>query len=46
MEAADTESLPGSELSQDEWVEIVKYQKQQYEEDRRKEAAMGARKKQ
>ena len=41
----DTESLP-SELSQDEWVEIVKYQKEQYEEDKRREAAMGLQKKQ
>jgi hypothetical protein len=39
-EAVDTESLP-SDLSQDEWVEIVKYQKEQYEEDKRREAAMG-----
>ena len=45
VDAADTESLP-SDLSQDEWVEIVKYQKDQYDEDKRKEAALGLRKKQ
>ena len=45
VEAAETESLP-SDLSEDEWVEIVKYQKEQYEDEKRKEAALGARKKQ
>jgi hypothetical protein len=33
-------------MSQDEWVEIVKYQKEQFDEDRRKEAAMYQKKKQ
>jgi hypothetical protein len=45
VDAAETESLP-SDLSQDEWVEIVKYQKEQYDEDKRREAALGLRKKQ
>jgi hypothetical protein len=31
-EKDDKESLP-SELSDDEWVEIVKYQKEQYDEE-------------
>jgi hypothetical protein len=45
IEAAETESLP-SDLSEDEWVEIVKYQKEQYEDEKRKEAALGVHKKQ
>ena len=28
-----------SDLSDDEWVEIVKYRKEQYEEDRKREQA-------
>jgi len=35
-EVDDQESLP-SELSDDEWVEIVRYQKEQFEEDQKKE---------
>lgn len=32
----ENESLP-SDLSNDEWVEIVNFQKEKYEEDKRKE---------
>lgn len=32
----EEESLP-SDLSDDEWVEIVKFQKEQYEEERRRD---------
>jgi len=45
QDAGEAESLPGSDLSQDEWVEIVKYQKEQFEEERKKEAFMGVQKK-
>jgi len=34
----DTDSSVPSDLSEDEWVEIVKYRKKQYEEDKKKEA--------
>jgi hypothetical protein len=42
----DTDSSVPSDLSDDEWVEIVKYRKKQYEEDRKKEAQQFAAKKQ
>lgn len=41
----DQESLP-SELSDDEWVEIVKYQKEQYDEEQRREQEKFLHKKQ
>lgn len=41
----DNESVP-SEISQDEWVEIVKYRRAQFEEDQRREQAAFLSKKQ
>jgi hypothetical protein len=44
-EVDDQESLP-SELSEDEWVEIVKFQKEQFDEDQKKEQQKFLQKKQ
>ena len=41
----DADSNNPMDLSDDEWIEIVKYQKEQYEDDKRKEKEEFERKK-